>query len=177
MDSTRQALMAASAGATAVFASMRPRDGAWSVAENLAHLALVEDGVARLVERSVEWGRSHGVRAEELDSSVMSSLDAFKLAELGSKRAAPEIVMPPRDALMADALQSLGKSRVRLRAALVSADGMDLTRVTRAHPALGELNVYQWAIFVAQHEERHRKQIERTLRDVTESVAQCAPIL
>lgn len=176
LDSTRQALMATTAGAGASFASLRARDGTWSVAENLAHLAMVEDGIARLVERSVEWGRSNGVPAEESDSSVMSSIDAFELGDPGRKRTAPEIVMPPRDAVMADALQSLTRSRVRLREALVSADGMDLTRLTRAHPLLGELNMYQWAIFVAQHEERHRRQIERTMKELTERVAQCAPI-
>jgi hypothetical protein len=37
--------------------------------------------------------------------------------------------------------------------------------------------MYQWALFVAQHEERHRRQMERTLADVTERAAECAPIV
>jgi DNA repair protein RecO (recombination protein O) len=31
------------------------------------------------------------------------------------------------------------------------------------HPAFGPLNLYEWLAFVALHEERHRRQIERVL--------------
>lgn len=37
-----------------------------------------------------------------------------------------------------------------------------------AHPLLGELDLYQWLIFVGQHEGRHKKQIERTLKSIPE---------
>jgi hypothetical protein len=54
---------------------------------------------------------------------------------------------------------------------------VDLSAIKRPHPVLHDLDMYQWALFVAQHEERHRRQMERTLAQVTELAAECAPIV
>jgi hypothetical protein len=35
----------------------------------------------------------------------------------------------------------------------------DLSLYRAPHPLLGNLNLYKWHLFVAYHEERHRKQI------------------
>lgn len=177
LDANRDALMATVANAGGAFASVRPRNDAWSVAEILTHLAIVEAGVARLVSSSVRWALSNDVAAEVSDESVLGSLDAFSIANPTRKIKAPAIVAVGADANMSDAMKSLENSRAALRQALVAGDGLDLASVTRPHPLLGELNLYQWALFVAQHEERHRKQIEQTLRDVTERAAECAPIV
>ncbi len=52
LDSTRASLLDCARDMNQSFAVIRPRDGEWSAAENLAHLALVED-----VERRAERGR------------------------------------------------------------------------------------------------------------------------
>lgn len=158
------------------FAVIRPRSGTWSVAEILAHLALVEGGVAQLVTRSVAWGREKNIGPETSEESVMSSLDQAGMLQPDKPRKAPERVAPPHDSRMEDAVKSLTESRRTLLTALSAGDGMDLAAITRTHPSLGELNLYQWALFVGQHEERHAGQIERTLRELTESAAESAPI-
>jgi len=43
-----------------------------------------------------------------------------------------------------------------------------LPRLDFARETPGELDLYQWLIFVGQHEGRHRKQIERTLKSIPE---------
>lgn len=177
LDDTRAGLVAAATGVNTAFAAVRPRSGAWSAAENLAHLAAVENGVARLVEKSVDWARSHGVGPGESEESIMSSLDAFQLAVPVTKMTAPEMVAPSGNERIEESLESLEMSRARLRSALIGGADLDLCAVTRPHRVLGEINIYQWALFVGQHEERHRKQIERTLREVTELAAECAPIV
>jgi hypothetical protein len=78
---------------------------------------------------------------------------------------------------MEQAIAALEGSRRALHDALRDADGMNLGALKRQHPVFGELTLYQWALFVGQHEERHTRQIQRTLRDVTESAAESAPIL
>ena len=78
---------------------------------------------------------------------------------------------------MERAIEALDASRRALREALREADGMNLGALTRLHPVFGELNIYQWALFVGKHDERHTLQIQRTLREVTESAAESAPIL
>lgn len=169
--------MATVAGAGGAFAAVRPRDDTWSVAEILTHLALVEATVARVVASSVRWARNNGIAAEASDDSMLASLDAFGIPDPSRKMKAPEMVDIGADSDMSEALDSLASSRVALRQALTDGDGLDLTAVVRPHPLLGELNMYQWALLVAQHEERHRKQIEQTLREVTEKAAECAPIV
>ena len=177
MDETRGALMATVAGAGGAFASVRPREDAWSVAEILAHLALVEAGVARLVGGSVSWARKTGVPPETSDESILACLDQYQLTSRNRKMKAPAMVDVGAGGNMADAVKSLERSRADLRKALVEGDGLDLESVTRPHARLGEINLYQWVLFVAQHEERHRQQIEETLRDVTGRAAECAPIV
>ena len=85
--------------------------------------------------------------------------------------------MPPEGKSIDESLAALTASRAKMKEALLSGDGLDLCEVKRPHPVAGEINLYQWALFVAQHEERHRRQIEKTLDEVTELAAESAPIV
>lgn len=174
---TRSRLIETSMQINPAFASIRPRGDVWSAAENLDHLAKVEGGIARMVEKSTEWARSRGLRPPESDESVMSSLDSFSVIEPPKPALAPEMVLPAEDAAIEASLESLRRSRERLLAALHSSADLDLSTVTRPLLDRGDLNMYQWALFVAQHEERHRRQIDRTMEEVTGRAAECAPIV
>jgi DinB superfamily len=176
LDSTRARLLDVVKNVQPSFAEMRPRGGTWSVAEIVMHLAMVEAGVAKLIARSVTWGREKGIGPETSDESVMSSLDELRLIEATKKFSAPERLLPPPDSRMSDALHLLLDSRRELRDALVDADGLDLSAIKRPHIILGDLSMYQWGVFIGQHEERHTRQIERTLRDLGESAAEAAPL-
>lgn len=174
---TRSRLVETATQINPAFASIRPRTGAWSAAENLDHLAKVEAGVARMVGKSVEWARSQGVGPSQSDESVMSSLDSYSVIEPPEPATAPDMVAPAEDATIEDSLESLRRSRERLLNALNSSADLDLAVVTRPLLAHGELNMYQWVLFVAQHEERHRRQIDRTMEEVTGRAAECAPMV
>jgi len=177
LDATRVRLVATATEVNPAFASVRPRGGTWSSAEIMAHLAMVESGVARLIARSVDWARTHGIGPEESDESIMSSLDKFSMAEALRPMAAPAMVTPKEDSTIEQSLASLERSRAGLREALIAGSDMDLSAVKRPHASLGDLNLYQWALFVGQHEERHRRQIERTIAEVTERASESAPIV
>jgi hypothetical protein len=177
MDSTRAALIATARGMSTSFAEMRPREGAWSPAEVLTHLAIVEHGVAELVNKSVAKARAEGLGPDLSEESFMRSLDKFGVAETMEKLSAPNRVHPENPKSIEESLASLAASRERLKSALADGSDMDLHSLKGPHPRLGELDVYQWALFVAQHEERHRRQMERTLDEVTELAAECAPIV
>jgi hypothetical protein len=177
LEVARGRLLEAAQGVNPSFAEIRPRRGSWSVAEILMHLAMTEGLTARIISRSVSVGREQGVGPETSEESLLSSLDEFSVAESDKPLTTPERAIPPRDATMEQALEALDASRRALREALRDADGMDLGALTRQHPTLGELNIYQWALFIGQHEERHTLQIQRTLGDVTKSAAESAPIL
>jgi hypothetical protein len=176
LDVSRGRLLETVANVHPSFAAIRPRGGAWSVSEIVNHLAMVEGSVAKMVARSVLWGRENGIGPETSDESIMSTLDRFSIVEPSPPIAAPEQLIPAHESSVDEALNLLAGSRRALLAALSEGDGMDLSAITRPHRVLGELNIYQWGLFVGQHEERHRRQIERTLRDLTESAAESAPI-
>ena len=177
MDETRSRLFATVNGINPSIAGVRPRGDVWSAEDNMAHLVIVEEGVSRLVAKSVEWARANGVGNETSDESIMSSLDRYALAEGTFKLQAPSRVEPPAGKSIEESVASLTASRERLKEALLSGDGLDLSEVKRPHPVAGEINLYQWGLFVAQHEERHRKQIEKTLDEVTELAAESLPIV
>lgn len=177
IEAARERLLAESQGVNPSFAEIRSRRGSWCVAEILMHLAMTEELVAKIISRSVSLGREQGVGPETSDESLLSSLDTFGVGDSVKPLTAPERISPPRDTTMAKAIEALDASRRALREALRDADGMNLGALTRLHPVFGELNIYQWALFVGKHDERHTLQIQRTLREVTESAAESAPIL
>lgn len=177
MDATRGKLLATVREINPTFAGVRPRGDTWSVEENVAHLAIVEERISRLVADAVEWAKENAVGPTTSDESVMSSLDQHSVVEPPVKRQAPKGVTPPEGRPIDDSLASLASSRTRLREALIAGDAFDMSSVKRPHSSFGELDLFQWALFVAQHEERHRRQIERTMDEVTEIAAECAPIV
>ena len=75
-------------------------------------------------------------------------------------------LLPRTNIDISEALDGLESSREALRAAVVSASGLSLGEIKHTHPVLGVLDLYQWLIFVGQHEGRHKKQIERTLKSI-----------
>lgn len=131
-----------------------PRPGAWSAAEVIAHLTIVEghtiDGLRKITgeaprERTF-WGRWHlplrfaTWRGFKAKSPI--PLDAELLCESGPMLARLEEVRK----------QTLGwidKNRTR-----------DLSGFWMRHPFFGPLNVYEWLEVTAHHENRHKQQIQ-----------------
>jgi hypothetical protein len=107
----------------------------------------------------------------------MNSLDRWRVPDHEMKVTAPTRITPESDKSVDESLASLEQSRQRLRNILIENCDLDLAAIKRPHPLLRELDMYQWALFVAQHEVRHRRQMERTLAEVTERAAECAPIV
>jgi hypothetical protein len=140
----------------------------WSVAEILEHLRMVESGVARLITKRVGQAKEAGLGEEKSTASVMPSFNPYSAMLERAVMQAPATVQPRANIDISDALEGLESSREALRAAVVSASGLALGEIKHTHQILGELDLYQWLIFVGQHEGRHRKQIERTLKSIPE---------
>jgi len=65
--------------------------------------------------------------------------------------------------------QQLNESREMLRAAVAEADGLALGSITHPHPVLGEIDLYQWILFVGHHEARHAQQIDEVAQSVSKT--------
>jgi DinB superfamily len=140
----------------------------WSVAEILEHLRMVESGVARLITKRVGQAREAGLGEEKSTASVLPSFDRYSAILEKAVMKSPPTVVPRANIDISDALEGLESSREALRAAVVSATGLSLGEIKHTHQILGELDLYQWLIFVGHHEGRHKKQIERTLKSIPE---------
>lgn len=177
MDETRAALVACARNMNPSFARIRPRDDVWSAADNLAHLALVEQFVVEMIGKSIAKARAEGVGPDQSDESFMSTLDRWRVPDPLMKVIAPARITPDNSKSVEESLKALELSRERLRTVLRENADIDLGAVKRPHPLLRDLDMYQWALFVAQHEDRHRKQMERALAETTERAVECAPIV
>src|SRR5215203_6393438 len=159
LDTNRDALRGTIEGVNPAFATMRPRSDNWSAAEVVEHLAIVEDSISRLLAKLVRQARESGAPPVTSDESIISSLDKFRLTEVVQKIEAPPSLNPAKESQIEESFAILEKKRADLRETLLSSADLDLSGVKQAHRLFGELNVYQWAVFAAQHEERHRRQI------------------
>ncbi|MHB1223108.1 MAG: DinB family protein [Gemmatimonadaceae bacterium] len=169
IEGERRGVESALAAVPEPWRQRRPSAGSWSAAEVVDHLARVEQGVARVVERRTAGALEAGLGAETSVESVLGTLDHEKIAGPG-KLTAPELVRPDPDVDAAGAVAALAESRMLLRSALLEADGLALGEVTQTDPLLGELNLYQWVLFVGLHERRHLRQL-RALADWSRAAA------
>lgn len=168
VEEKRTELLESFAGVPGDRLAQHPAGGGWSVAEILEHLGMVESGVARLIAKRAGRAREAGLGEEKSTESVLASFDQHRAKLDAMKMESPTTVRPRDNVDVKEALVGLETSRVSLRAAAQEANGLSLGEIKHTHPLLGELDLYQWLIFLGQHELRHTRQIERTLNSIPE---------
>ena len=153
----------------------RPAPDRWSVAEVLEHLAIVETRTIDRLTAKLAEARDQGIGPETETTPILPTLDMSSLLNRSRKVSAPEVLHP--SGLTADAAwAALEESRRRFRAALESGDGLALGTLRMKHPALGEMNLYQWVGSVGGHEARHAAQILEIGEALSRSVAAPPPV-
>jgi uncharacterized damage-inducible protein DinB len=137
----------------------RPAPDRWTVAECLEHISMVEARVLGAIQKTLEAGPDPSKRSalegkdDALIAGVVARVARFK---------APEPLVPtgrwPDDQL----LKEFEGTRQQTRAFAASTTA-DLRHHFYKHPALGELDLYQWMILIAAHCDRHRVQSEEVM--------------
>ncbi len=130
-----------------------PRPGAWSAAEVIAHLTMVEERIA--------LGASQLPQAPPTRVSVWRRLHVPpRFAEWRGIRAKTPIPLDRSFLVEKEAmLKRLAAARQRTLALLEQNVGRDLRAYRWPHPFFGSLNYYQWFRMIAHHEVRHTKQL------------------
>ncbi|MEO8335855.1 MAG: DinB family protein [bacterium] len=144
----------------------RPDAERWSVSEVCWHLQRVETGVAKLIRKRANEARLQGHPAEESESSLLGALDGRRVTDRTLRIDAPSQITPTEMPTAEMVQQQLNESREMLRAAVAEADGLALETIKHPHPVLGEIDLYQWILFVGHHEARHAQQIGEVARIV-----------
>ena len=158
VDAQRSALLAAVAALPPDRWTERPAPGRWSVVELFEHLYKVEHSCARVIAKGVADARAAGHPAETSTDSVLGALAAFGLRDRSQKREVPERVAPAGTWSPDEAREKLATSRAELHEAIRAADGLALGSIRQTHARFGDLDLYTWILFVAEHEARHAQQ-------------------
>jgi uncharacterized damage-inducible protein DinB len=146
-----------------------PTPGRWSVSQILEHLARAERNVSAFLAKRIGAARVAGHPAESDTSSVLGTLDGHGVSDRSVRLTSPESTFPLENPDRETAERRLTESRAAMLAAVDSGDGLALSSIRATHPRLGELDLYQWILFVAEHERRHVAQIQEAAAQLTAS--------
>ncbi len=159
IEAVRQSLYDAVAELNQAQMDFKPTPERWSISENLSHLNKVERGLPKLYTLLLQKIEEAGLKPET-EGSMLQCLDQEWQVATTQKFQAPERVHPQTGLTKTEVLTALQQSRQAVLAALAPAGEYDLSGVTWPHPALGDINFYQWVLFIGKHEQRHLGQIQ-----------------
>jgi hypothetical protein len=130
-----------------------PREGAWSAAEVIAHLMIVERGVL------LAAGRILQKQAQQIPLRKRFRLPLMLVEWRLIRRKSP-VPMEPRLLREKEAMLAEWKEvRGRTLALMEETRDRDLSAYRWRHPFLGSLNAYDWFSFLGSHQIRHEKQM------------------
>jgi hypothetical protein len=142
-----------------------PSADRWSAGEILHHVRLVEASVTRVLDKLAARAKETGVPADAgadgAENVILHSLDRFDIESATDRITAPASLVPTKGMTARELLDGLAGTRAALMTVLDKCNRFDLTKVLFPHMVFGKLDGYQWALFAAKHEERHRRQIEK----------------
>ena len=135
-----------------------PREGAWSAAEVVAHVIMVETlmtGAAAKITKKPPlpvplWKRFH----------IPVALVTWRGPRVESPIPLDTLLLDDREAMLSRLIQQ----RQRTLSVLQSGGDSDFRRYRVQHPLLGSLHYYDWFRTLAAHDERHTKQLHEIIK-------------
>jgi uncharacterized damage-inducible protein DinB len=153
LDETRDGVVAATQELSEAQMKFKPAPDRWSVAETLEHIVLVEDSLLHNVTDKV---MKSPPGAADRDPAKIDAMVLTMIPDRSHKAQASPPVTPTGRWTPADTLNRFLKTRAQTIAFLES------TPELRAHASdspIGQLDAYEWVLFMAAHSQRHTKQI------------------
>jgi uncharacterized damage-inducible protein DinB len=161
LESTKQAVLDATAGLSEAQWNFKPAPDRWSVAEVVEHIAAAEDFLMGMVTSQVmkASARPAGDDVKAIDDMVVA-----KVPDRSHKAQAPEPLKPTnRFGSPQASLKHFTDARAQTEVFLKTHD--DLRDHAIDSPMGKKLDGYEWVLFVAGHSERHTKQINEVKAD------------
>ena len=140
--------------------NFRLAEGAWTPAECVEHIVLVEASIVRQLETP-----AGGPPADAAAKALTEGKDTLVLRAVPDRRRralAPGTFRPRGAWTPENAIGRFGQTRGRT-VAFTRSTTANLRDVVWPHPFFKELDGVQWLLFAVVHGERHRLQIEETL--------------
>lgn len=133
----------------------RPQPDGWSVAENVEHLIVTERRLVRVLEKLVLGPADFRTRCSMTDEEVLRKIGTAANKVQAPSQALPTLRWP------AETLSHEFATARRATGDFASATTADLRRYFIRHFLFGEIDGYQWLLFIGAHTERHSAQAER----------------
>jgi DinB family protein len=136
----------------------------WSIAENLEHLVVAEQGSINRV-----WAAAEGLRQGQRAWSGEpihrgKAIEQIVKDTWAPRQAAPDIATPRRRGPLAYWITALRCNQPILEALPAALAGLDPADVITPHPISGPWDARQWLDFVRFHLDLHRQQIDGVAR-------------
>ena len=136
----------------------KPSSEAWSVAEVVNHLAIIDRRITALLTKVAGEARAAGASPDTDGSPILPRIDVRRVLDRTAKIRNPR-GDPDADCSVAGGLTALDAARNDLKALLRQPDLPNLGGVSAPHPAFGMMTGYEWVAFMAAHTRRHADQI------------------
>ncbi len=139
----------------------------WSIQDNVEHLYKVEKLTRAIIDKALESGHNIKVENRTTDEEIISKM-AVRTNET-TRLKAPEVIQPKNEfKTFSDALSSYADERAATLAHFqISTSSNDLRNYLGPHPLFGQLDAYQWYIFIAAHNERHVLQMKELMESLS----------
>jgi uncharacterized damage-inducible protein DinB len=162
LAASRERLLQAVDGLSAEQRTFQPAEDRWSVAGCVEHIIVTEDFVFQTIHRVLEAPAQPAKQTEvrHKDPIVIERVPARITRVMG-----PEMVHPKNR--WPDFEELLGQFEATRRRSMSFAEKTeaDLRSHFFPHPFLGDLDCYQWLLFLGLHCERHVRQLEEVKAD------------
>jgi hypothetical protein len=160
LDETRDALLSTLEGLSPEQLSYRPEPDRWSVADNTEHVIVVEGRLVRAIARLLSGPPDVAAQPAMNDQEVLHRTETV-LERLQS----PENVLPASRWPTPQLSREFETVRQTTRNFAKVSNG-DLRRYFIPHPFFGNLDAYQWLLFIGAHSQRHLLQSKGVIASV-----------
>lgn len=143
-------------------ASVLPEGEKWTIAHFVEHIAIVENGMAKISAKLLTQAKAAGKQSD--GTAKLSEGFAQKAAAArGMKLEAPERVRPTGTQTIAESLAKMEENRQLLEELRPLFESVECTDFTFPHPAFGDLTAHEWLTLIGGHEARHLRQLENAI--------------
>jgi len=158
LHATRKQLLDAVEGLSEAQWKWKPAPDRWSVAEVAEHITVSEQF---LLEGAVQKTIQGAKASEDVLAKTKGKDEAIQkgVPDRTRRFQAPEPLVPAARFADRNALTAAFKERRDRTIAFVEKTPAELRSYAAPHPALGDLDAYQWVLFIAAHSDRHIRQL------------------
>jgi len=157
-EQTRQIV----ASLTGEQATALPDGEKWTITEIVEHIAIVQDGMAKISGKLLTQAQAAGKSAD--GAARLSENFTTKAAEARQlKLEAPDRVRPTGQQSIEESLAKMDETRGTLEDLRPLFESVECSDFKFPHPFMGDLTAHEWLTLVGGHEARHLRQISNRL--------------